>query len=1147
MTLAELLAILARNGVRIEAKQGCLRLYGPPGAVPEPLRVHLQRHKTEIIAYLEHQQLAPILPTEILPSQDDHYHVSFGQARLLFLDQLRPRSAAYNVASAVHFRGHLKQSILEKAAFCLIERHESLRTYFHSNNGQFHAVIGHNLQITLPLVDLSQLEWAARAQAYAERCRSVGSIGFDLQTPPLWRWELIRLDQQNHALVVAIHHTIADGWSLAQAMQELGILYKTLESGRLEAPLKPLRSRYVDFAIWQRHWITGEVKQRLLHYWLNQVDGFLEPLTLPTDRPRPTAQSDRGDTHAFSLDLDLTQRLRQFSSNRGVSLPVLFLAAFALLLHRYSHQEHFLLGTAITNRPHPKLQQIFGFFVNWLPLRADFRDGPSFNQLLERFHRTALSAYEHQDLPFEELVRATGLPRDLSRHPLFQAMVVFHVPAKSVDLGNLDCFLAPFPTHSAKLDLTLFVTDARNALPLKNGNELFLEFEFSTDLFERLTIERMATNFVALLHALLANPDQPVETLAFISPQEWQLVVSGWNDTAVRYGCETIHGLFELQVQRSPESLALRFGVQHLSYRELDQQANRHAGELLLQGLGSGKRVGVYLERSIELVVAVLAILKAGAAYVPLEPLYPQQRLAFIVQDSELALILTSSTLEPNAAALGAPIACIDQWLENRHNLSQSALEVRGGPEMPAYLIYTSGTSGEPKGVLTQHASVTNFLQWLNQWLEIRSDDRVLLKTPISFDASGRELLAPLVAGACLVIAPPSAQTDPHELNRLLEHEAITILHSVPSLYESMLHSDTFHSGQLRHVVCGGEILCPDTVALHRQLSSAQLHNVYGPTEATVDVTAWRCDPEMTTHGAVPIGRPIANARIYILDTALNPVPIGVIGEIYIGGTPVSLGYWRRPELTAEKFIPDPFCTENHGRLYKTGDLGRYLHNGALLFEGRVDQQINLRGHRIELQEIAGILRRHPAIDQCVVTARSGKHGETTITAYVQTKVGGREEPVCANQNWREELRQFAAQWLPLFMLPSHFIAIEAMPTQPNGKIDYTSLPTPETANVLEDISGQPPVTEAEHIVASVFQEILHLDQVSRTDNFFELGGHSLLAAQAASRLKARFGVAVAVRDLFECHTVAQLASTLLTRSPLPSDDTVPLTRITRP
>lgn len=1143
MKLTELLSILLENGIRLDESEGRLRLIALNGPIPGEIRGWVRDNKEELLSSVRQQQRAP---TVITPAPAEYrYRPSFGQERLLFLDTLRPYSSAYNVASALHLRGPLDADLLSEAINWLTDRHECLRTYFQRSDDSTHALISRIFRPDLPVLDLSALNEHQKRNEYDDRCRKIAAYGFDLAELPLWRTELIKLGAVHHALLVSLHHSIGDGWSLALALRELAVYYKARLAGR-KPELNDPPICYSDFAKWQRGWLDESTSAGLFEYWSEHIRGFPESLRLPTDRPRPPIQSDLGETHRFELGPKLEERVRRFAADQGVSLPILFLAAFATLLYRYSAQDRFIVGTAISNRPRPELQNVFGFFVNWLPMPSDFQDSPTFDQLLRNFYAASLRAYENQDLPFDEIVRRLHLSPNPSHHPLFNTMLVFHVPARDVDLGLLDGEISPISTRSAKLDLTLFVTDTRNALPIVGNGDFHFEFEYCTALFEPSTIERFAASFVCLLENLMNEPFRPVSEIPMVSRQDSKKLLARFNGKNVTRPPDTLHGLFESQVNRTPDASALQCGNLRVTYGELGELATLVSDKLISCGVGPGMFVGILLDRSVDLVASILGVLRAGAAYVPLDPSYPVERLRFMISDANPKVILTTRTWKESLSEDASLMIDVKEVLDT--GLAGTFSQASVGPGDYAYLLYTSGSTGEPKGVLCRHESVVNFVLWLNEWLSASPDDKVLFKASISFDASIRELFAPLAAGSCIVLVPPDANMDIDVLQATLEREKITIMHAVPTMYRALLGSGPLNAPALRHVVCGGEVLSPELVLLHDRNTNAQLHNVYGPTEATVDVLAWHCSSGAGCQlPIVPVGHPIDNSRIYILDSGLNPVQAGAIGEIYIGGLPVAQGYWHRPALSAERFIPDPFTPEGQATLFKTGDLGRELANGAIAFEGRSDTQIKLRGFRIELQEIETVLNQHPAVARCAVTTNMRSNGDQAIIAYVQPTAG-------ANSGGSDHdpsrlvnaFREFLTAGLPGYMVPGRFVIVPDILVQPNGKTDYAALTNlKETFQADPDDAGE--LTELEQLVSTVFAGVLGTGPLSRNDDFFLLGGHSLLATQVASRLRTLFTMDVTVRDVLECRTVGRLAETLSTRARVVTDYQEPILPALRP
>ncbi|MBQ0997435.1 non-ribosomal peptide synthetase [Streptomyces sp. RK62] len=1125
MTLVELLAALTRASVRLSSRDGRLVVSGPPGALDAPLRAALAQHRTELLTRLAGQPPAPARSPATAPPR--RYAPSFGQERLLFFDALRPGSAAYNVSSALHLTGPVDVSALQRSAATVVKRNAALRTCFAREDGRPVAVVADRLRAPMPIVDLSCLTPDERSARYEARCAAIGGRGFDLAHAPLWRWELLRLGPHHIALVAAFHHSICDGWSLAEATRQLAADYAArlagVPTGSSSQPADEVAD-YAAYGQWQRAYAASAAHAADERHWRDRVGSFPRQLDLPGTRLRPRQLTDRGGRHAVRLSPGLDAAVRRTARAHGVSLAVLFTAAYGLLLHRWSGRDRLLFGTAVANRPSSQFQRTFGFFVNWLPIRSELHGEPTFHELVQAMRTVCLDAHEHQNLPFDHLVRVLGGAPDLSRHALFQHMLVFHVPARRVHLADVACSLAPYPTGTAKVDLTLFVTDCRDAVPLAGaGGDLLLEFEYSSDLYDAAMVRRLADAFVRLLELVTDAPHAAVRTLDIDPGPRTVSAATAQNAAAPpdadvgprRPRPDTLPALFDAQVRRTPAAPALEHDGRTVSYAELAQDSVRIAEALRVRGIGRGDRVGVCLDRSVAAVAAILGVLRAGAAYVPLDPNLPARRLRGLAHDAACALLLVdragcADPLQPHTAT-------VEELL--RAPVDDRAAPAETNGDDPIYLIYTSGSSGAPKGVVCRHSSVVNFVAWLNQHLSTTPADRVLLKTPLSFDASVRELFAPLTAGACVVLAPPGPRVDPDELNRVVHRAGVTIFHAVPSLYDELLRRPTFQPSALRHVVCGGETLSPAVLARHRERCPATLHNVYGPTEATVDVTVWT-DDARPHPPFVPIGRPIAGHRITIIDPELTtPVPAGAAGELVISGPGVALGYWNRPELTARSFVPDP-QGEPGARQYRTGDRGRLLPDGSVELLGRVDRQVKIRGHRIEPEEVERVLLGHSSVAAAAVVPATVA-GDPALLAYVVSEAGHGDDLT--------HLPRFLSDRLPAEMVPRLWVPLAELPRQANGKVNLAALPAPPEEQPAPPPTHDPARTHhaggrSHERIAALFAALLGTGPVPDDGDFFRLGGHSLLAVQLVARLQEMFGVPLTVSDVFEQPTVQGLA-----------------------
>jgi amino acid adenylation domain-containing protein/non-ribosomal peptide synthase protein (TIGR01720 family) len=1054
------------------------------------------------LAQLLGKSAAPAsLPLKPL-ARDGKLPLSFSQQRLWFLYRMEPDSAAYNVPALLRFSGALDTAALKAAFDALVMRHEILRTTFKEIDGVAVQEIAVQEEVALPVNDLSALSGQAQA-AEVQRLATEDAVRpFDLATGPLLRLTLLKLAESKHVLLLSLHHIVSDGWSLNVLVREFAALYVAFRAGQPHA-LPPLPIQYADFVLWQRSALSGTALERELAYWKAQLGGEQPVLELPTDRPRPAVARPDGAKHRFTLDAALASSLRTLSREQGTTLFMTLKAAFDALLFRLSGQSDIRVGVPIANRNRVELEGLIGFFVNTQVLRSQVDGRQRFTGLLSQVKETALGAQAHQALPFEQLVEALQPERDLSRSPLFQVMFNVQRPDFSAlnEIPGLRLEAHARDNGTTQFDLSVDIKEV--------GSELDAAITYRTDLFDAVTIARLAGYYRNLLQAVAAQPEICIGDAPLLDAQEWQQVTHGWNTTAVDYPqARPVHELFALQAAATPDAPALVFGAQSLTYRELDAAANRMAHRLLAHGAAPDSLIGVCAERSLDMVIALLAILKAGAAYVPLDPDYPAERLRYMIEDAGIALLLTQENVWPRLGLhKEAQVLTLDRDADAA--FPSTAPKTAVDPQQLAYTIYTSGSTGQPKGAGVPHRGLSNRLLWMQEAYRLSADDRVLQKTPFGFDVSVWEFFWPLMTGATLVMAAPGDHKDPARLTDLIQHHRITTLHFVPSmLHAFVVHGSLAQCPSLRQVLASGEALPADLRARFMAQSEAVLHNLYGPTEASIDVAAWACGEEDTR--TVPIGKPIANTQLYVLDGDVNPVPIGVAGELYIGGIQLARGYHHRPSLTAERFIPDPFGQAG-SRLYRTGDVARWRSDGVIEYLGRTDHQVKIRGVRIELGEIEAKLLAYPAIREAVVVAREEKAGDKRLVAYVVAR-----EAVSA-----EALRTHVQQDLPEAMVPAAFVFLEALPLNPNGKLDRKALPAPQYGGEAQAYAA--PRNEIETTLAQVWAEVLGIGQVGIDDNFFALGGDSILALQMVSRAR-QSGLAVTPKDLFQHQSVAMLA-----------------------
>ncbi|MEH2041209.1 non-ribosomal peptide synthetase [Nostoc sp.] len=1087
-----------------------------------------QRSKHGLLAL----PLQPVSRNQDLP-------LSFAQQRLWFLDQLEPESSVYNIPGAMQISGSLNVSVLEQSLSEIVRRHEVFRTTFITVAGQAFQVVHPVSTWSLPVVNLRHLPASDRKVAAMELTNGDAQQPFDLRRGPLLRTTLLCLDENEHILLLTMHHIIADAWSLDILFHELVTIYQAFAVGKpslrdaTRTPLPELPIQYADFAYWQRQWLQGQTFETQLAYWKQQLNGNLPILDVPTDRPRPPVQTFRGARRSRVLSLNLTQALKQLSQQAGVTLFMTLLTAFKTLLYRYTHQEDIAVGTPIAGRTKSEIEGLIGFFVNTLVLRTDLSGNPTFRELLSRVREVALGAYAHQDLPFEKLVEELQPERHLSHTPLFQVMFVLQNTGSQEPLTLPGVSLSPLSVEesTAKFDLTLVVQEQKE--------ELVATLEYNTDLFEPATAERMLGHWQTLLESVVANPEQRLLTLPVLTATERHQLLVEWNDTKINYVQQCIHELFAAQVEQTPDAVAVVFANKQLTYRELNNRANQLAHYLQQLGVGPDVLVGICVERTLEMIIGLLGILKAGGAYVPLDPTYPQERLSFMLSDSQVQVLLTQQKLvesnpcvsTPNSA-LATKLVCLDtDWeLINQQSKNNPNSEVT--PENLAYVIYTSGSTGRPKGVLIQHQGVCNLAQLQVELFDIQQHSRVLQFASLSFDASVWEIFMALCSGASLYLGTQDSLRPGADLMQLLQEQSITHVTLPPTALAAL---PTEELPNLQTLIVAGEACNPKLVA--QWSKGRRFFNAYGPTESTVCATVAEC----TGDTQLPIGRAIANTQVYILDQHLQPVPIGIPGELYIGGDGLARGYLNRPELTAERFIANPFqsgrgdgemgrefhpttppshhpivptLSTDSQRLYKTGDLARYLPDGNIEYVHRLDNQVKIRGFRIELGEIEAVLNYHPAVRENTVVVREEVSGDKRLVAYIVPN---------SEQISTAQLRHYLQEKLPEYMVPNYFVMLDALPLTPNGKIDRKALPAPDSNQELEAYVA--PASPIEEIVAGIWSQVLGVKQVGRYGNFFALGGHSLLATQLVSRVRDTFQMELPLRCLFESPTVAGLAN----------------------
>ncbi|CAJ5155011.1 syringomycin synthetase [Burkholderia pseudomallei] len=1074
-----------------------------------------------------------VLPPIPLAPRDGRIALSLAQQRLWFLTQLEGVSEAYHMSGAVRLDGPLNREVLQRALNRIVMRHEALRTCFAREEGEPIQVIQPHADLTMSYHDLREAESIRHEAGNLEQrakdlSQAHASAPFDLSRDLPVRVLLLQLADEAHVVQVVMHHIASDGWSVGVFLQELSALYGSFIAEQGD-PLAPLPLQYADYAAWQRRWLASGQLEKQGAFWQTNLSGAPTLLELPTDRPRPPKQSHAGASVEVKLGAALSERVKRLSQRHGVTPYMTLLSSWAAVLSRLSGQEEVVIGSPVAGRNRTEVEALIGFFVNTLALRLDLSSEPTVGELLKRTKAQVLSAQAHQDLPFDQVVERVKPPRSTAHPPLFQVMFVWqNMPAGELTIPGLTIRAVETPLQTAQFELTLSLREA--------GDDIVGHLNYASALFDESTVRRYVTYWCRLLEGMTAGAaDQTIVGLPLLDEAERKQVVYAWNATERDYPIEQcIHQLFEAQVDRKPEAIALTFEGQRLSYAELNARANRLAHYLQGRGVGPGRLVALCAERGIEMVVGLLAILKAGGAYVPLDPSHPPERLRRMLDDTNPVAVLVDDIGADALASFESHVAARSPRVHLSRDIAQWRACNPANPPTPreraarrlAYVIYTSGSSGEPKGVMNEHRGVVNRLWWMQQTYALDERDAVLQKTPFSFDVSVWEFFWPLMSGARLVIAKPEGHKDPAYLSELIDRERVTTLHFVPSMLQAFLEDEgaARGCGSVKRVMCSGEALPPSLVKrFYRCLPDARLHNLYGPTEAAVDVTAWACDAE-EGGASVPIGRPIANTRIYVLDEYGQPVPRGVAGELYIGGVQVARGYLNRPELTRERFVDDPFVAG--GRLYKTGDLARWRTDGSLEYLGRNDFQVKIRGFRIELGEIEAQLAKVAGVREAVVLAREAAPDTKRHAASNENSASNSgEKRLVAYYTGDADataLRAQAAQHLPSYMVPSAYVRLDAWPLTPNGKLDRHALPAPAD-DAYARAEYEAPQGAKEEALAAIWKDLLPVERISRHDNFFELGGHSLLAITLIEHMR-RANLHADVTTLFTAPTLADLA-----------------------
>ena len=1080
---------------------------------------------------LKQKQAQTAVPQGVTRRSDETASpLSFSQQRLWFLEQLEPGSPAYHIPAIFHLTGELNVAALTASLNEIVQRHEALRTTFTAVNGQAAQQVASNVRVPLPLEDLQSVPTGRREAEIARLTAAETRRPFDLSQGPLLRAGLLRLAPTEHRLILTMHHIASDGWSRGVLLRELSLLYQDFLAGERPS-LDPLPIQYSDFAIWQREYLAGDRLNKQLAYWKNQLAGAPPRLELPTDFPRPAVQAYRGNHLPLTIHKTLYEAMKRVSQQTSTTLFMTLLAAFNVLLYRYSRHEDIVVGSPIANRTRAEIEGLIGFFVNTLVLRTDLAGNPTFLELLAQVKNTTLDAYDHQDLPFEKLVEELQPERALSYNPIFQVMFVLHnANGSAAEMPGVKVTPLDVDTGTAKFDLALSLVEEAD------GMTGYLEY--NVDLFAEETMHRFWQHFQTLLAGIAADPGQPIAALPLMDEVERQQMVLAWNETTAVYPQNPIHQQFEQQAAQTPTAIAAEFPDRAVTYAELNRRANQLAHTLQKAGVGPDVKVALSVERSLEMLLGLLGILKAGGAYVPLDPTYPQERLAYMLADSDAAVLLTQASLVPAMPEHQAKVICLDRDWANIAQESETNPVSNVSLDDLIYIIYTSGSTGKPKGVALRHRAIANLLAWQLPNSDCGVGDKTLQFTTLSFDVSCQEIFATLCSGGTLVMIDEDVRRDPERLAQLIFEKRVARIFlpfvALQQLAEAFAAQPALDL-QLRELITAGEQLqtTPPITTLFERLPNCRLFNHYGPSETHV-VTAYDLSIDVTAWDALPpIGQPIANTQIYLVDPFMQPVPIGVPGELLIGGDNVARGYLNRPELTAERFVQysvmsEPYSVSSEqttdfwplNTVYRTGDLARYRSDGNIEYLGRIDHQVKIRGFRIEPGEIEAVLSEHEAVRETAVLAKSDSQGNKRLIAYVVTQSDQTADALA--------LRSFLKDRLPEYMVPALVIMLDEMPLAPSGKINRRGLPEPDQSARAVKQEFVAPRTAVEGVVAKVWSEILEVQRIGVADNFFDLGGHSLLATRVISRLKSSFKVNLPLRSLFESPTVAELAAVVV-------------------
>ncbi|MCP1399218.1 non-ribosomal peptide synthetase [Bacillus thuringiensis] len=1045
--------------------------------------------------------------SSIIPSRktNEPTILSFAQQRMWFLEQLEPGSSIYNMPFLVKIKGDFNISVFKRCLNEIICRHEILRTTFLSLDGDLRQKIHPFMEIDFEFHNLCSYSKDTAEDICSSQMKRKAIEPFNLEIGPLLHTSIWQITEDEFLVLVNMHHIIGDGWSMAILIEELSILYNNFLKADV-ANLSPLKIQYADFSIWQKNWLTGSKFQTQLDYWKKQFKDVLPVLDLPTDFSRPSKLSYKGSNELVKISYETVQRLKELGKSEGCTLYMTLLAAYYTLLLKYTNQEDIIIGSPIANRNHREIEPLIGFFVNTLALRINSKRDVAFRELINKVKEICLGAYSNQDIPFEAIVGELNSERTANNSVLFQTMFSLEQNIKkSLNLANVNMDFERFETDTAKFDLSLIINE--------HDDELICTFNYSTDLFMKSSIQQMAKHFVTILKAIIENPNVQLSEISLLDDEEKRKILNGWNNNKENLSSMCIQEKFELQVTKTPDAIALICENDSLTYRELNNRANQVAHYLRRNGVSSGRYVGICLERCSDLMISILGILKAGGAYIPLDPSYPMERLSYILEESQLDILLTQKSFMSRFNEFR--VDNVVQMDGNQEINEEDTINLDHFVDLDdlAYMIYTSGSTGKPKGVMVPHRGLTNYLNWCTQnYYKGNGGQGSLVLSSISFDLTITGILSPLCIGETVVLFPEGL--DLEELGRWVQKRKYSVIKLTPAHLELLSHqvseedaafcTDTF--------VVGGEPLLAKHVDFWvKHAPNTVIINEYGPTEAVVGCTNYIVKPGENYSKSIPIGKPIFNTEMYVLDTSLQPVPIGVHGELYIGGVGLAKGYYKRPELTAERFINSPFDSNEEQKLYKTGDIVRYLPNGNLEYIDRIDQQVKLRGFRIELGEIESILSNHDAISSVVVNVYEENENKKLI-AYVVPKYKHMMQ-------W-DFLYEYMKKHVPDYMIPAKFVVLEELPLTPNGKIDRRRLPKPIFSG--DDQKFVEPITDLEKEIAMIWGEVLGYKKVSMKDNFFKSGGESLLATKFISLVRNKLKIELPLKIIFEVTTLEE-------------------------